>query len=372
MNDPSNEDVVMLEPASHGAILSGPMSSPLRRTLVSLQKDQVELETSAAMTKRAEAMFLTLPNGPHRSGMVHVRVLATNSLLELVRKTAYAVWVARDAEIKVACPKLWDEELLRGWLLADALGHTPLTELAARTIGKRAATRICVVEKKAKRAAKQARKAAGSAAVADEKEVAAADARAAVFNESYDSLFHGLELVSGSDRPPRPATPLLAAATVAAVTPATVVDMAGPREAPAPDEGLCLNFAALQQAPDEPERMVEEETVPMVEEEDEELPAWALSAWALKEDNYREEIDALRAAAAAKETVFRVTNEQNDMLMEMVSMLKDMLANEECYNEKFLTRALRDKYPSRFISAKAEAFSRWRVLFTGDMEGVLV
>lgn len=147
MHDPSIEDVVMLEPARHGAILHGPMSSPLRRTLVSLQKDQVELETSAAMTKRAEAMFLTLPNGPHRSGMVHVRVLATNSLLELVRKTAYAVWVARDAEIKVACPELWDEELLRGWLLADALGHTPLTELAARTIGKRAATRIGAVEK---------------------------------------------------------------------------------------------------------------------------------------------------------------------------------------------------------------------------------
>ena len=62
----------------------------------------------------------------------------------------------------------------------------------------------------------------------------------------------------------------------------------------------------------------------------------------------------------------------NDMLKKMVSMLEDMLANEECYNEKFLTRALRDKYPSRFISAKAEAFSRWRVLFTGDMEGVLV
>ena len=36
MHDPSNEDVVMLEPARHGAILHGPMSSPLRRTLVSL------------------------------------------------------------------------------------------------------------------------------------------------------------------------------------------------------------------------------------------------------------------------------------------------------------------------------------------------
>ena len=91
----------------------------------------------------------------------------------------------------MACPELWDEELLRGWLLADALGHTPLTELAARTIGKRAATRIGAVEKRAKKAAKQAakqaRKAAGSAAVADEKEAAAADARAAVFTESYET-----------------------------------------------------------------------------------------------------------------------------------------------------------------------------------------
>ena len=80
----------MLDPARHGAILSAPMSSPLRRTLASLQKDQVELETSAAMTKHAEAMFLTLSNGPHRSGMVHVRVLATNSLLELEHRCVAA------------------------------------------------------------------------------------------------------------------------------------------------------------------------------------------------------------------------------------------------------------------------------------------
>ena len=115
------------------------------------------LETTEKMTERARLMFLTLPNGPHSSGMPGCRVRATNGTLELVAKVAHTCWTAHKDEIRTMCPQLWDEELLRGWLLMDSLAQRPKAELAARTVGKRAATQVWTANARAKGEVKKAR-----------------------------------------------------------------------------------------------------------------------------------------------------------------------------------------------------------------------
>ena len=99
------------------------------------------------------------------------------------------MWASREDEIKVKNPQLWDEELLRGWLLSDALGRAPSTETASRLVGKRAATRIRAVEERARRAAKAART---KAAVPD-RDAAAHAATEPIWAETYDTLLDGLE-----------------------------------------------------------------------------------------------------------------------------------------------------------------------------------
>ena len=122
-----------------GPLACAPMTDAVRAPLPELQRRQASLETPEAMHRRAAAMFLRGGAGlqrPADSEMLPVRVVATNALLELVQTTAHKVWVASEAEIKVNCPTLWDEELLFGWLLLDALNRWPVDEDTARAVGK--------------------------------------------------------------------------------------------------------------------------------------------------------------------------------------------------------------------------------------------
>ena len=141
------------------------------------------------MKERAENMFLNQPNGPHASGLLAVQARPTNSLLELARKAAHGLWVAEESRIKAACPELWDEELMRGWLLSDALGCAPKDEATARTVGKRAATQIGAANQKASKVCKAARKHAAT----ETREGASKEATEAVWAAEYASLFNGLD-----------------------------------------------------------------------------------------------------------------------------------------------------------------------------------
>ena len=124
-----------LDPLKLGALAGAPLTQEAHASLLAQQRIQEALDSPVAMRERFFEMFLKDSDGPHASGIMPVQIRATNSLLELVRSTTHALWVAHEAQIKAANPTLWDEELARGWLLADALARLPKSEAAARTVG---------------------------------------------------------------------------------------------------------------------------------------------------------------------------------------------------------------------------------------------
>ena len=250
MGSATENAAMQLDPLIIGFSDSAPLTDVSRRFFLQTQMDKAALETTEKMTERARLMFLTLPNGPHSSGMPGCRVRATNGTLELVAKVAHTCWTAHKDEIRTMCPQLWDEELLRGWLLMDSLAQRPKAELAARTVGKRAATQVWTANARAKGEVKKAR----NRAAPEARDEAAEAARKDVFAESYSGLLKDLQNQM-EDRPSRPcppaATPVLPPASPD--TPVTVTRPAG-EERPAAASPLDLeDCRSLQlEAPDAP------------------------------------------------------------------------------------------------------------------------
>ena len=243
-----------LDPLKLGALAAAPLTQEAHASLLAQQKIQEALNSPVAMRERFFEMFLKHADGPHASGIMPVQIRATNSLLELVRSTTHALWVAHEAQIKAANPTLWDEELARGWLLADALARLPKSEAAARTVGKRAATQIGSVNGKVGKATKVARK-----TPQEGRDTAVKEAVEAVWAGEYTTLFAGLEdaltrtvFQPGrrpavattapplmSPPPPRP-PPLTTAAPALCATPATcpVVEAPAAPAAASPKEAF--------------------------------------------------------------------------------------------------------------------------------------
>ena len=296
-----------LDPLKLGALAAAPLTQEAHASLLAQQRIQEALDSPVAMRERFFEMFLKDSDGPHASGIMPVQIRATNSLLELVRSTTHALWVAHEAEIKAANPTLWDEELARGWLLADALARLPKSEAAARTVGKRAATQIGSVNGKVGKATKVARK-----TPQEGRDTAVKEAVEAVWAGEYPTLFAGLEdaltrtvFQPGrrlpavattapplmSPPPPRP-PPLTTAAPALCATPATCPVVEAPA-APA---------AAL---PDEVFRARESEASLATTEEDHEdlvvdLLAEAAAELAQEVALLKQQLEAARKEAAAE------------------------------------------------------------------------
>ena len=289
-----------------GALAAAPLTQEAHASLLAQQRIQEALDSPVAMRERFFEMFLKDSDGPHASGIMPVQIRATNSLLELVRSTTHALWVAHEAQIKAANPTLWDEELARGWLLADALARLPKSEAAARTVGKRAATQIGSVNGKVGKATKVARK-----TPQEGRDTAVKEAVEAVWAGEYTTLFAGLEdaltrtvFQPGrrpavattapplmSPPPPRP-PPLTTAAPALCATPATCPVVEAPA-APA---------AAL---PDEAFRARESEASLATTEEDHEglvvdLLAEAAAELAQEVALLKQQLEAARKEAAAE------------------------------------------------------------------------
>ena len=92
MEAAESNNVEQLDPAYVGSAASAPLAGVTRRLLLQQQTEQKALENAAAMTQRAEQMFLFLPDGLHSSGMLPVRVKASNSLLEGLTSTRWPGW----------------------------------------------------------------------------------------------------------------------------------------------------------------------------------------------------------------------------------------------------------------------------------------
>ena len=150
MDTEPDDPTVQLDPLVVGHFASGELSDLARRMLLEQQSHLQAGETAEKMAERARLMFVTMQNGPHSSGMLPCRLCATNGLLELVSTAAHALWTAHRSEIRAMCPELWDEELTRGWLLADSLGRWFDTGAAVRTVGKRAAAQTLAAAKRAR------------------------------------------------------------------------------------------------------------------------------------------------------------------------------------------------------------------------------
>ena len=212
-----------LDPLVLGVLASAPLADATRRALLAQQTACAAVETAEKMAERARLMFTTLENGPHPSGMLTCRLTATNGLLELVSKAAHTIWTSHRSEIRVMCPELWDEELMRGWLLMDSTGRWLASAAAFRTVGKRAAAQVWSASGRAKAQAKRART---NAPRPEDRDAAAEAARKEVWAEAYSSL---MENVPSRIRPARPS----GAATVAAAKPAALA-LAPPSPPPPP------------------------------------------------------------------------------------------------------------------------------------------
>ena len=149
MDTEVEEPAEQLDPLVLGCFGSAPLADATRRVLLEQQTAFASLENAEKMAERAQLMFMTLENGPHASGMLPCRHVATNGLLELVSKAAHSIWTAHRSKIQAKCPELWDEELLRGWLVSDALGRWQDTGAAARSVGKRAAAQVVATSRRA-------------------------------------------------------------------------------------------------------------------------------------------------------------------------------------------------------------------------------
>jgi hypothetical protein len=134
-----------LDPLVLGVSASAPLADATRRALLAQQTACAAVETAEKMAERARLMFTTLENGPHPSGMLTCRLTATNGLLELVSKAAHTIWTSHRSEIRVMCLELWDEELMRGWLLMDSTGRWLASAAAFRTHGRQASGRAGLV-----------------------------------------------------------------------------------------------------------------------------------------------------------------------------------------------------------------------------------
>ena len=84
MEAAESNNVEQLDPAYVGSAASAPLAGATRRLLLQQQAEQKALENAAAMTQRAEQMFLFLPDGLHSSGMLPVRVKASSNLQQKV------------------------------------------------------------------------------------------------------------------------------------------------------------------------------------------------------------------------------------------------------------------------------------------------
>ena len=196
-----------------------------RRALLDQQTACAAVETAEKMAERARLMFTTLENGPHPSGMLSCRRTATNGLLELVSKAAHTIWTSQRSEIRAMCPELWDEELMRGWLLMDSTGRWLTSAAAFRTVGKRAAAQVWSASGRAKTEAKRART---NAPRPEDRDAAAEAARKEVWAEAYSSLMVNVPANEMRIRPPRPSGAAAATtpATAAAAEPTTAVTTA--------------------------------------------------------------------------------------------------------------------------------------------------
>ena len=213
-----------LDPLVVGVFASAPLTDATRRVLLEQQTACAAVETAEKMAERARLMFVTMQNGPHSSGMLPCRLCATNGLLELVSTAAHALWTAHRSEIRAMCPELWDEELTRGWLLADSLGRWFDTGAAVRTVGKRAAAQTLAAAKRARAEGKRART---KAPQPEARDAAAEAARKEVWAEAYGSLLNGLQSVS---RPHRPSALALVQSPAAINMPTTCPAAGEPRQ----------------------------------------------------------------------------------------------------------------------------------------------
>ena len=224
MDTEPDDPTVQLDPLVVGHFASGELSDLARRMLLEQQSHHQAGETAEKMAERARLMFVTLQNGPHSSGMLPCRLCATNGLLELVSKAAHALWTAHRSEIRAMCPELWDEELTRGWLLADSLGRWFDTGAAVRTVGKRAAAQTLAAAKRARAEGKRART---KAPQPEARDAAAEAARKEVWAEAYGSLLNNLQSVS---RPRRPSALALVQSPAAINMPTTCPAAGEPRQ----------------------------------------------------------------------------------------------------------------------------------------------
>ena len=215
-----------LDPLVLGVSASAPLTDVTRRVLLDQQTACAAVETAEKMAERARLMFTTLENGPHSSGMLSCRRTSTNGLLELVSKAAHTIWTSHRSEIRAMCPELWDEELMRGWLLMDSTGRWLASAAAFRTVGKRAAAQVCSASGRAKAEAKRART---NAPRPEDRDAAAEAARKEVWAEAYPSLMANVPAEEKRTRPDRPS----GAATAAAAKPAAL-DLAPPLPSPPP------------------------------------------------------------------------------------------------------------------------------------------
>ena len=215
-----------LDPLVLGVSASAPLTDVTIRVLLDQQTACAAVETAEKMAERARLMFTTLENGPHSSGMLSCRRTSTNGLLELVSKAAHTIWTSHRSEIRAMCPELWDEELVRGWLLMDSTGRWLASAAAFRTVGKRAAAQVCSAKGRAKAEAKKART---NAPRPEDRDAAAEAARKEVWAEAYPSLMANVPAEEKRTRPERPS----GAATAAAAKPAAL-DLAPPLPSPPP------------------------------------------------------------------------------------------------------------------------------------------
>lgn len=214
-----------LDPLVIGVFASAPLTDATRRVLLEQQTACAAVETVEKMAERARLMFMTLENGPHPSGMLPCRLHATNGLLELVSKAAHTIWTSHRSEIRVMCPELWDEELVRGWLLMDSMERWLATGAAVRTVGKRAAAQVWSASGRAKTEAKRART---NAPRPEDRDAAAEAARKEVWAEAYESLMANVPAKEMVTRPRRPSA-LALVQVPAAITPTTCPAPGEPR-----------------------------------------------------------------------------------------------------------------------------------------------
>ena len=224
MNTELENPSEQLDPLVVGVFASAPLTDATRRVLLEQQTACAAVETAEKMAERARLIFMTLENGPHPAGMLPCRLHATNGLLELVSKAAHTIWTSHRSEIRVMCPELWDEELVRGWLLMDSMEQWLATGAAVRTVGKRAAAQVWSASGRAKTEAKRART---NAPRPEDRDAAAEAARKEVWAEACESLMANVPAKEMVTRPRRPfgaaaAAAKPAAAVITAIAPAAL------------------------------------------------------------------------------------------------------------------------------------------------------